>query len=280
MKFHNNERPGMDEVTMCTVTSYNEQTGFNVTLDEYDLEGLIALVDLNAKKIRGPISSFLKTGEQLPLVVIDPGVDGIVYLSRKDVKADQAKLCCDRYALSCKLFNIVRRLPENLEFEQAFRELNTEDSEEHPWTLLQNREWDKLDLSTEQIQIIESMHAKLFGIKPQSMRAKVSIYSFAYEGNAVVRDLILELQAQSQPQVDGSMSSTRPSEWSDEELYQDTERYNMSIQPVAIPTFQIKITAYNLERCGRALEEIKANLQAKLASGIIDGLQIHETATS
>jgi translation initiation factor 2 alpha subunit (eIF-2alpha) len=290
MKFHNNSRPEMDEVTMCTVISYNEQTGFNVMLDEYDLEGLVALVDLNSKKIRGPVSSFLKTGEQMPLLVIDPGVDGIVYLSKKDVKPQKAKICSDRYALSCKLFNVAKRLPEHLEFTETFRYLNSRPDpdddldldpnivEDHPWVLLQNREWERLSMTDEQIQAIEDMHSKIFGIKPRSIRFKFTLYSFACEGNAVVRDHLLHiLETWSRPiaasdnTTNATNATNAPTEWSDEELYQDTSRCNLSIQPIAIPTFQAKITAYNLERCHEALETLKTQLQQTGLDGVVLG---------
>ena len=297
----------MDEVTMCTVISYNEQTGFNVMLDEYDLEGLVALVDLNSKKIRGPVSSFLKTGEQMPLLVIDPGVDGIVYLSKKDVKPQKAKICSDRYALSCKLFNVAKRLPEHLEFTETFRYLNSRPDpdddldldpnivEDHPWVLLQNREWERLLMTDEQIQAIEDVHSKLFGIKPRSIRFKFTLYSFACEGNAVVRDHLLHIletwsrpatappstasataSAASPSAASPSAASTTPStnvptEWSDEELYQDTSRCNVSIQPIAIPTFQAKITAYNLERCHETLDRLKTQLQQTGLDGVVLG---------
>jgi len=94
-------RPTIDEVAMCTVTEFNEDSGLRVTVDEYGLDGFLMLTELHNKKIRGPVSNFLKVGTQLPLSVVDPGTgDGSVFLSKKGVKDQQAKDCKTRYMLN------------------------------------------------------------------------------------------------------------------------------------------------------------------------------------
>lgn len=266
MKFYATSHPSVGEVTMCTVTEYNEGAGFNVHLDEYDLDGFIMLIELHNKKIRGPISGFLKIGTQLPLSVLDSDSDQ-VYLSKKDVKEDQVKQCKERYALNNRLFNLIKRLPQpagdSHSWEEIFQELNLsmkDADEEHPWTLIQDREWDDLDLNAQQVSILAENHAKLFGIKPQTVHVEFSVYSFAVNGNQVVQDILIKVRNLWNRVNDGNVDS-----WSHEDLYEEGSRCNLTILPVAVPKFQLKVTAYNRDRCYDVINQVKSELeQAKL----------------
>lgn len=258
MKFYSAPRPEVDEVTMCTVTQYNDQVGFEVNLDEYDLTGFVVLIELHSKKIRGPISSFLKVGDQLPLMVLDSGTEGQVYLSKKDVKPAQIAECKERFILNNRLFHLIQRLPDSQELAETIQDMNSPHSteEDHLWTLLQNREWDKLDGLTEsQLQLFKEQHFKLFGSKPQSIRAKFTIHSFAVNGNEIVRDHLIKIRDMYRPNKEGK------EEWTNDELYEDTSRCNLVIQPIAIPTFQMKATAYEKDRCAAVLEEVRGKLR-------------------
>jgi translation initiation factor 2 alpha subunit (eIF-2alpha) len=267
MKFYETVRPKVDEITMCTVTEYNDGVGFTVSLDEYDQQGFLMLVELHNKKIKVPFSSFLKVGTQLPLSVLDPGLeDGQAYLSKKDVKGAQGKACKSRFQLNNRLVNLARRLDRaaggELDWIGIFQELNRPDHTEHIWTLIQNREWDQLQaagLGDKWTLCLKEKHPKLFGIKPKSARAECSVWSFAIEGNAVVRDLLIKVRDQwNKPGVAESGAS---SWWTSEELYEDTERCNLDVKPIAMPKFQLKVTAYDRERCYDVISQIRTSLE-------------------
>jgi len=255
-------RPTVDEVTMCTVTEFSENTGLSVSVDEYDLAGFLMLTDLHSKKIRGPISNFLKVGTQLPLSVVDPGKgDGAVFLSKKDVKEQQVKECKIRYLLNNKLFALAKRLPGDPEhWLSTFREINSPDlqEEEHPWTLIQRRDLDGLGLSDEQCQIIVANHAKLFGIKPQCLRAQFTVYSFAVNGNQRVKDALINILNHWNRPPNGVDETENV--WTAEDLYEDNTRCNLTILPIGLPTFQLKVTAYNHERCHEVYSAIKQEI--------------------
>lgn len=258
-------RPTVDEVTMCTVTEFNEHTGFSVTVDEYDLDGFLMLTDLHSKKIRGPISNFLKVGTQLPLSVVDSGKgDGAVFLSKKDVKEQQVKECKIRYLLNNKLVALAKRLPGDTEhWLSTFRAINSPDhlEEEHPWTLIQQRDLDELGLSEEQCQTIMANHAKLFGIKPQCLRAQFTVYSFAVDGNQRVKDALIGIVARwNRPSDAVNVNVDVDAIWTAEDLYEDNTRCNLTILPIGLPTFQLKVTAYNRERCHEAYSAIKQEI--------------------
>jgi len=253
-------RPAVDEITMCTVTEFNEDSGFRVRVDEYGLDGFLMLSELHNKKIRGPISNFLKVGTQLPLTVVDPGSDdGAVFLSKKDVKEQQCKECKTRYLLNNKLIILAKRLPGDTEqWLSTFREINSPDlqEEDHPWTLIQHRDLDELELSEEQRHSIISNHAKLFGVKPQCLRAQFIVYSFAIDGNQRVKDILLGILTRWNRPSNDSTETT----WTDEQLYGDNTRCNLTILPIGLPTFQLKVTAYNRERCHEVYSVIKQEI--------------------
>ena len=259
MKFYKELRPEVDQVTMCTVTEYNEGIGFSIQLDEYNQEGFLMLVELHNKKIRVPFSSFLKVGTRLPLLVLDSGSeDSQAYLSKKGVKQNQIKECKLRFQLNNRLSNLSKRLPvvEGSNWLLTFIEINDpecEDETQHPWTSIQTREWSHLKgLNCEQLKVLKDNHAKLFGIKPQSVRLVFSLYSFAIEGNASVRDSLISVR--------DKWSKDGKDSYTNDELYIDNQLCNIYIQPIAIPSFQLKVTAYNRQRCYDILEQIKKDL--------------------
>jgi translation initiation factor 2 alpha subunit (eIF-2alpha) len=255
-------RPTVDEVTMCTVTEFNENAGLRVSVDEYGLDGFLMLSELHNKKIRGPISNFLKVGTQLPLSVVDQGKgDGAVFLSKKDVKEQQVKECKTRYQLNNKLVALAKRLPGDTEqWLSTFREINSPDhlEEEHPWTLIQHRDLDELGLSEEQCQIIMANHAKLFGIKPQCLRAQFTVYSFAIDGNQRVKDALIGILNRWNRPPNGADETEKV--WTAEDLYEDNTRCNLTMLPIGLPTFQLKVSAYNHERCHEVYSAIKQEI--------------------
>lgn len=241
MRFYENKYPNKDEVTICTVREFVPNAGFRVHLDEYDLDGLIPLAELHTKKIRVPLPNFLKTGSQIPLVVHETSDTGTVYLSKKEVRKSMATEAKQRFILNTRLFGLSKKLPgDKTVWDMTLRLINRPDldlEDEHPWVAISNREFDDLDLDPEQIQILKDNHTKLFGIKPQALRAKFTVYSFAIDGNQKVKDTLIRVR--------DDLSGC----WSNQELYDDTSRCNLSILPVGIPTFQVKIVAYNRENC-------------------------------
>lgn len=251
MKFYENEYPDIDDVTMCTVTDYDPVSGFRVTLDEYDKDGFLMLTELHNKKIRVPVASFLKVGTQLPLIVTDSGPSG-TYLSKKGVKPDMAKVGRTRFALNRKLFSAAKQLPEPESWEKSFRELcgPDDDQSEHLWTMLQDRRFNELQpaLSDAQIQVLQDKHAKLFGIKPCTQRMKFTIYSFAVNGNQLVKDTL--------------SGASGAHTWTDQELYDNTDRYNIDILPIAVPTFQARITAYNKSCCENQFTKLQEDISS------------------
>lgn len=244
MKFYSNDHPDKDQVTMCTVTDFDPVSGFRVKLDEYDTEGFLMLRDLHNRKIRVPVSSFLKVGTQLPLMVLESSSSGI-YLSKKDVKSDMSKAAKTRFALNCRLFNTAKHLPEPESWIKSFREMcgEEDDEDEHLWTMIQNRQFNELDLSQDQVQVLTEHHAKIFGIKPCTQRMKFTVYSFGIDGNQQVKDVLM-------PLINDKV-------WTDQELYDDLDRYNLDIQPIAVPTFQVRISAYDQTRCATQLMNFK-----------------------
>jgi translation initiation factor 2 alpha subunit (eIF-2alpha) len=257
MRFYGSSRPDVGDITMCTVTQYITDSGFNVRLEEYDLDGFLVLAELHNKKIKVPFSSFLKVGTQLPLAVIsDEGSQ--LYLSKKDVKPEQATECNTRFILNNKLFQLCRVLPDpgsDQNWADLFRSVNTAgcSEDEHPMTLIQNRDFEQLQRSGllfPCIELISESHAKLFGIKPKSVKLEPSLYSFSIDGNSHVTAVLIGIR------------DRYGDSWTDKELYDDNSKCNVSIMPIGLPKFHIKISAYLDDKCKEVMEEVKGLLQS------------------
>lgn len=256
MKFYN-EDPSLAEVTICTVLECNPETGFIVNLDEYNKEGFLMLRELSSKKIRTTVASFLKVGTQLPLQIIDIDETQIC-LSKKDVKPNEKKRSLTRFGLNQKLFNLAKRLSiitkTNQErWEQQFRDFMDIDieEEEHPFVLIQDRKLDQLeDFDQELRNYIDQKHAKLFGITPVTQNSNFTVHSFGVNGMQQIKDLLVGIRDE------------YGEEYNKEQLYEDHDRVNIKILPLAIPSFQLQITAYQCAKCDSVREQIKGQIQS------------------
>jgi translation initiation factor 2 alpha subunit (eIF-2alpha) len=286
MKFYEKEQPDIDEVTMCTVLSYNDGVGFDIHLDEYDMNGFLANKELSTKnRIRKSIASFLKVGTQLPLQIVTIEHDRAI-VSKKTVNNDNIKECKQRFGLNQKIFALARRLAftvisaqskadgkepcdpdlgtvagvEKKWLEQFRPLLSTEEElEDHLYYVLSDR--DKisgLNMKPEQIAIIEHHHAKLFGIKPITITSEFTIQVFDIEGMKKVQDVLLSiLGTYRKPDADKDGTDS----WTDEELYAREDVANVNIIPSAIPTFQLQVTAYQRQHAKTVNAEIKVMLE-------------------
>ncbi len=256
MRFYQ-EEPVINEVTMCTVTGFNDD-GFTVHLDEYDMDGLLPLHELSSKKIRKNVACFLKIGEQLPLEIFE--IDDVhPFMSKKNLKPGEIEHCKIRFSLNKQLFGLSRRLAaiSDISSEQWIERfssvLNPNLTEsDHPLTLIRNRRTDDLDIDPTHLAIIAQHHAKLFGIMPITVEYKFTIQCFSIDGMDYVRNSLITIRDRYNRQSD---------RWSNDELYHNDQAVNVEILPTAIPTFTLKITAYRQERCDAVKALIKADLK-------------------
>lgn len=251
--------PDEDEIVMCTITSFTPEVGFNAVLEGYihdgrPLTGLLSIPELSNRRIRKNPASVLKIGTEIPLMVLDNDPAAIL-LSKKYVKQPQAETCRDLHRLYTKLFGTIQRLVPMTgipaqEWQEAFVALDKADSpEEHPWNLLSSRDCEPPELEARYLQAIRDNHTKLFGIKPIERTHSITIQSLAIDGNQRVRDALTSLLTDKT--------------WTTEELYADQTRYNLILVPIAIPKFQLKITAYLSSRCEEVLETLKSRLESQ-----------------
>jgi translation initiation factor 2 alpha subunit (eIF-2alpha) len=285
MSFYPND-PTVNEITMCTVTAFNPDTGFDVHLDEYNIEGFMVLKELSSKKIKKSISSFLKIGTQLPLCVLEMSDDRAI-MSKKDVNSENCQDCKDRYDLNLKLFSLARRLSYTLisaqnqnidcsgeiiidlkaeklledEWTALFRDLLDPEQplDEHIYNMLSNRNKEShTGLDKGRLIIIEHYHAKLFGIKPITIRADITIQVFDINGMNRVKDALLKI-CDKYRKPDASKDGDDI--WTNDELYNNQSAVNVDILPSAIPKFHLHITSYFREQAEGVQKEIQSILE-------------------
>lgn len=261
MRHYTNSLPDIGEIVMCTVTQYNDDSGYTATLDEYDIDGLMAIHELSNKKIKKNISSFLKIGDQYPLEVIDLDSTGRAYLSKKNIKADESQLCKVNYGLNVRLFGLARRLESMTDvsadtWTTLFREMSAPgiESECHPMTLICDRTITDSQLPLRYIDLIDAHHAKLFGVRPVTSDLKFTIQNFGIDGALSVSSSLVRIR-------DRFRTGDRP--WTNEELYLDHQRANVDILPIAIPSFTARVKAYQQSRCDCIVADIRSSLSSE-----------------
>ena len=260
MSFYTKQYPALGDITICTVTSYDPNSGFTVHMDEYDDNGFMMSKELSTKYIRKSIASFLKIGTQLPLEVVDIN-DTYVSLSKKRVSSQDKKVATHRYELNRKLFGLCRRLDSFTDitterWAALFRSLTDDwdgENDEHPYTLISNRE--PLEFDEKMSTVIENNHAKLFGIKPITRRSDITVHSFGIHGMDTVKNELIKIRDLYIPPAETSQQV-----WSDQQLYESYEFANVQILPLAMPKFQVSVTAYQRARCDQILNDVKVAL--------------------
>lgn len=252
-----------DVVTFTTRQS--DDTGFTVTLDAYsDREGYLPYSELSSKKIRKNPRSFLKEGSKGCGVVTD--ADGVViFISLKDVTQSQQEEEKRMHELSGRLFSMCRKLSfirhSPRQWHDMFVEgINNyiEDSiDEHPYTILSDRlllrDKGEQVLLPEFLDVIRSNHCTLFGIKPFTATAKITIITFDIEGNERVKGALKScLQRIGQGPT-----------LTDSQLYQNQDKFNITVQPVSLPDFQVQVTSYINSLCQEKLDSFISMLEAE-----------------
>lgn len=277
MLFYPSKHPEVHEVTMCTVVSFDDSTGFYVQLDEYDNQkALLPLKELSNKKIRKSITSFLKIGTQLPLCVIEVDDDGIV-VSKKGLRASAISSCKERYSLNVKLFALGRRIAfavlnaavdgkveeEDIDVKEIGRlegdwvgclqAVNSPAVElpDHPFTMISDRSrLSTVPIPADKISVLEDHFVTLFGIHPITETHNVTIQTFSIEGMDEVKRVLTGITKQ------------YDKVHTDEELYSDPHAANVTILPTAIPVFQVNVTAYQREQVERTYQQVQDTLKA------------------
>lgn len=268
-----NQSPEVDDIVMCTVVSYDDGIGFNVLLNGYDHTGFLMNKELassssDRKKIkRSGITSFLKIGAQVPLMVLE--TEGAQFImSMKDAKPEPRRLCKALYQLDTRLFALCQRLQHltgilEADWTEAFRalELNSglEQEIEHPLNLLSDREQDDPELPENLLTGIRDNHAKLFGIKPLTVEMDATILTLHPDGCAKVTEALCGVLPQTDD--DKADDKAKADVYTDEDLYKDQTLYRILIEPVALPLFHIRVTAYLKERALEILAKISQDLK-------------------
>ena len=271
MKWYNRNVPILGESVMCTVVSYDEGTGFNVSLDEYDsCEALLMLKNLHSKKIKKNVASFLKIGEQLPLTVISIEDDS-VYVSKKDIKEHEIEICKSYFSQTYKLFSLSKRLSyvssfSESEWHNQFTIImmdyidkcsnKGDDMDTHPYTICVDKSaLSTLPLDPAYMILLESKHVELFGIHICTIKKHINLQSYQIDGNEHVKSALMSARA-----------PYYGPKWTNQQLYDDQTLCNVSLLPIAIPKFELHVQCY-LEQYG---EVVAQNILSKIKHAGLD----------
>lgn len=287
------DAPKMGDILSFRVKDTTD-VGYNVELCAYKSQyfGFLPFSELSLKKIKKNPASFLKEGSRHCGVVTD--ADGyIVHLSIKHVTPEQKAEEEKMYADTEHLFSICQRLSyleesKNADltedawfnvFAKALSQYRTgnsydeddsdedtdedadddtpddtvEDAATHPLNILSRRDMVNRSgvLPKQYMRIIRNNHAALFGFKPVVCTVIVTIVTFDMNGTELVKTVLNRI-----------MEHHGGSGGSDKELYDDQTKYNLHINPVALPEFHLEISAYLKDVCQRVADSAIAELNA------------------
>jgi translation initiation factor 2 alpha subunit (eIF-2alpha) len=242
------------------VINENCKNGYIGVLPEYDnQEAMLPFTELKNKKFKKNPASYLKQATDYCCIVEDIG-KGYVYLSYKGVEKSDAKIYLRNYQYSKKLYSLCKKLAHHGDFTEEdwvrqVRHLLTNDLEKsedklHTYQILSDRSLDNiLQLPAGYYDIIQRNHGKLFGIKPIILEKNLVVISFHFSGNEIIKNVM--------KQFNDNMKTS----YTDEELYQNRDLYNIKILPLALPKWQIVVTSYLKEKCQEVISHIAQTIQ-------------------
>ncbi|KAL8561734.1 Eukaryotic translation initiation factor 2 subunit 1 [Nucella lapillus] len=260
-RFYGNRFPEIDDVVMANVRSIAEMGAYVHLLEYNNIEGMILLSELSRRRIRS-INKLIRVGRNECVVVIRVDKDkGYIDLSKRRVSAEEVLKCEEKFAKAKAVNSILRHVAELLDYNSG----QLEDLyEKTAWYF--DEKYKKSGASYEafkhavgnpevldECDIDDKTKEMLFEnicrkLKPQSVkiRADIDVACTKYEGvDAVKRALRkgLELSTEAMP-----------------------IKINLIAPPLYVVTTQTMERSEGLEMLGKAVEAIKAEINA--AGGI------------
>jgi translation initiation factor 2 alpha subunit (eIF-2alpha) len=247
--------PDVHEYVLARIISLDD-IGFNVALEEYnDLPALLIISDVLKKKTRKNLANICPIDSSQILVVtnIEKGRDDnvIIDVSMKDVEETDRNRIATYMANSQRIIGISRRLSYMTEYTQsdwmtnAFSALLDKDSETHLLDTLSLREHiDDLEIPDAYREALHKHHKRLFGINLVKTSKKVKLVMFTVDGCAQVRERLSRLVS---------------SDLDDEALY-DGDGVNIEIRPIAIPVYEVVVTAGTTRVATTKCDEIVSDI--------------------
>lgn len=247
--------PDVHEYVLARIISLDD-IGFNVALEEYnDLPALLIISDVLKKRTRKNLVNVCPIDSSQILIVtnIEKGRDDnfIIDVSMKDVEEADRDRIAKYMANSQRIIGISRRLSYMTEYTQAdwlsnaFSSLLDKDNETHVFETLSLREnIDDLEIPDVYKEALHINHKRLFGINLVKIVKKVKLVIFTVDGCSQVRERLSSLIS---PVLD------------DETLY-DGDGTNVEIRPIAIPVYEVVVTAGTTRAATTKCDEVVLNI--------------------
>lgn len=271
MNYYQNKYPEVNEVVFGKMISLNMDTGYTVTLPEYnDIDAFLPISVVLRRNLRkkDTIKSRCPLNSMQILVVTTVDLEKAhVGVSRKNVYAEDLKAFPLYYNLTTKLNNLMKRLShisdksvsellENIIWPNFSK--NIEDLSVHPANVLKNRDSLKdLKLTDKYCSILLKHHFTLFGANLIHVSKTLRLNSFQLNGTQEIISLFEKIIKEFQP-------TELPSP---EEMYYDQSLYILEIRPIAIPQYEIVVTSCSEETSNKIADRIAEQLITNISEG-------------
>jgi len=263
--------PNIEETVMIRVTDYDEATGFKVQLIEYNnIEAFLPISCVTKKKLRKKnIKSICKVGSQYPMSVIEADRErNHIDISNIELLPDEQKQYWEFHQLNNKLENVINRLHyitgktmdelyTNIVHPNLFKTQEVlENSDLHLINLLKLRESvTELDLDEEYTEMLLKHHYTLFGSNPVKSSKTVTLISFDQDGRQVIMDLLAKYV------------NLHNNTYSKEDMYHDNNLFNVEIRALAIPQYEVVVTACSSDTATKQSCSIAQSLIEEFTKG-------------
>lgn len=236
---------------MVKILTFQEEVGCDVVLLESNVKALLPLVDFSKKKIKKSLASYFKIEEEVPAMVSqlefdESGQPSFVTVSTKDVSDTEATACRIEYDTRNRLMQMSKRLAYLSEGKLTEEQWTDFFQGAITYEMIADREKfegfaSRLEAKNAYIDVIRSNYVKLFGIQTTTCSCKITIQSFSFDGNDLVRGSLSKIMKKYLPMEKGKV-------YTKDELYNDDTRYNADLRLI-LPDFQFVVTAYNKSLC-------------------------------
>jgi translation initiation factor 2 alpha subunit (eIF-2alpha) len=254
---------------MGKILNYADEVGCEVLLIDSNVKALLPIVDFSRKKIKKSLASFFKINAEVPVMIsqLECTNDIITFItvSTKDVSVDESNKCTSDHESSQKLLHMCKRLAHLSEgkltedqwtaffrnkisaysLADSLADSSADSSENFTYDAIANRKTFEEMESSEYIDVIRANYIKLFGIQTVTQTGKITIQSFAIDGNDLIKKTLTKIMKKFTPMEKGKV-------YTKEEMYHDDTLFNIDLK-IVLPEFHVSVTSYTGALCKKTL---------------------------
>lgn len=263
IKYYNRQYPELNEMVMIRIDNIGESC-VNVTLMEYDIEGIIVFKELWHRRLRKRnLRQAAPIGRCMPAQVMTANEDGegLVTLTKKRIKPEEIKEFSKKFGKNKKVISIVENLSHkcNLNFKDTCKKIihplnktfiesgnETDDAKTYEtlYDLMEANKndfqyLDDIELKDDVREQLQEIITKNFKEEDVKLSAKIAMVSNSLEGIKVVKNVLLDSE-------------------------KENDEFNYYLDKT--PYYNIEIVTNDIDTYSKKLNQIVDNIKTRILS--------------